>query len=120
MTGQGKAAAWNQAGNFGGGVLGAAVVLWLAQRVSLPWIGMAMAALMLLPALLALTISEPLPISSYWFRGRFAEMGREALAVFRSPRRQWSVLLMISPACTIVLLAPSRPSSYFAGSLIYY
>src|SRR5262249_40060165 len=50
---QSKAAAWNQAGNFGGGVLGAAVVLWLAQRVSLPVIGLAMAGLMLVPALLA-------------------------------------------------------------------
>jgi MFS family permease len=182
-AGQGEAAAWNQAGNFGGGVLGAALVLWLAERLSLPAIGIAMAALMLLPALLALTIAEPPPISSYWFRGRFKEIGREARAVLQSPRRRWSVLLMISPACTcaaqpllpalaarygvnadgvlwnngvaggillaagsllgllvpgdwdrrltyvsaglsnsagaMVLLAHSRPSSYFAGSLIY-
>jgi MFS transporter, PAT family, beta-lactamase induction signal transducer AmpG len=36
-----KASAWNQAGNFGGGVLGAAVVLWLIDRVSLPLVGLA-------------------------------------------------------------------------------
>ncbi len=111
---QGKAAAWNQGGNFGGGVLGAAVVLWLAERVSLRVIGIAMAALMLLPALPAFTISEPSPVSSYWFRGRFGEMGREALAVLRSPRRRWSVLLMISPGCTCAAapLLPALASRY--------
>src|ERR1700733_9807730 len=36
---QSKASAWNQAGNFGGGVLGAAVVLWLVDRLSLPLVG---------------------------------------------------------------------------------
>jgi len=112
--GQGKAAAWSEAGNFGGGVLGAALVLWLAQRLSLPAIGIAMAALMLLPALLALTISEPPPVSSYWFRGRFKKMGREARAVLQSPRRRWSVLLMISPACTCAAqpLLPALASRY--------
>ena len=104
-----------RAGNFGGGVLGAALVLWLAQRVSLPAIGIAIAALMLLPALLALTVTpKPPPVSSYWFRGRFAEMGREARAVLRSPRRRWSVLLMISPACTCAAqpLLPALASRY--------
>jgi MFS family permease len=94
---QGKAAAWISAGNFGGGVIGAALVLWLAQRASLPVIGIAMASLMFLPALPAFTISEPTPTSSYWFRGRFAEMGRECLAVFRSPDRRWSFLLLLAP-----------------------
>ena len=80
---QGKAAGWSSAGNFGGGVLGAALVLWMAQKTSLHWIGIAMAALILLPALPAFTISERPPASSSWFRGRFAEMGREARAVLR-------------------------------------
>jgi MFS family permease len=97
---QGKAAAWLTGGNFGGGVAGAAFVLWLAQRASLPVIGIAMAGLMLLPALPAFTISEPPPASSYWFRGRFAEMRQECLAVLRSPRRRWSFLLLLAPGCT--------------------
>ena len=111
---QSKAAAWNQAGNFGGGVLGAAVVLWLAQRVSLFVIGFAMAGLMLVPALLALTISEPPPATAHWFRGRLGEMGRECLTVLRSPRRRWSVLLLIAPGCTCAAqpLLPALASHY--------
>lgn len=113
-SGQNKAAAWNQAGNFGGGVLGASMVLWLAQRISLPLTGIAMAAMMLLPALLALTISDPPPTGSYWFRGRFREMVRESLTVMRSPRRGWSVLLLIGPGCTCAAqpLLPALASHY--------
>jgi MFS family permease len=111
---QGKAAAWSMAGNFGGGVTGAAIVLWLAQRVSLPWIGIAMAALILLPALLAFTISEGPPASSYWFRGRFAEIRQEGFALFRSPRRRWGFLLLLSPGCTCSVqpLLPALASHY--------
>src|SRR6516225_12185009 len=47
---QSKAAGWNQAGNFGRGVLGAALVLWLVERFSLSAVGLATAALVLLPA----------------------------------------------------------------------
>jgi MFS family permease len=111
---QGKAAAWSQVGNWGGGVLGAALVLWLAQRTSLGWIGVAMAVLILLPSLPAFSISEPSPASSSWFRGRFAEMGREARAVLRSPPRRLSVLLLIAPVCTCAAqpLLPALASHY--------
>jgi MFS family permease len=111
---RGKGAAWNTAGNFGGGVLGAAVVLWLAQRVSLQVIGIAIAALILFPAFLAFSISEPPSASGYWFRGRFGEMRREGLAVLRSPRRRWGALLLLSPACTCAAqpLLPALASHY--------
>jgi len=61
---QSKAAGWNQAGNFGGGVLGAALVLWLAEHASLSAVGLASAALVLLPALVAFTIPETPPTPS--------------------------------------------------------
>jgi MFS family permease len=111
---QGKGAAWNTAGNFGGGVLGAAVVLWLAQRVSLQVVGIAIAALILFPAFLAFSISEPASASGFWFRGRFGEMRREGLAVLRSPRRRWGALLLLSPACTCAAqpLLPALASHY--------
>jgi hypothetical protein len=50
---QSKTSAWNQAGNFGGGVLGAAVVLWLIDRLFLPLVGLAAAALVALPSYVA-------------------------------------------------------------------
>jgi MFS family permease len=115
---QGKAAAWLTGGNFGGGVVGAAFVLWLAQRASLPFIGIAMAGLLLLPALPAFTISEPPPASSHWFRGRFAEMRQECLAVLRSPRRRWSFLLLLAPGCTCAAqpLLPAFASHFGVGA----
>jgi MFS family permease len=111
---QGRAAGWSTAGNFGGGVLGATLVLWLAQKTSLPWIGITMAALMVFPALPAFSISERPPASSSWFRGRFAEMGREARAMLRSPPRRLSVLLLIAPICTCAAqpLLPALASHY--------
>jgi MFS family permease len=69
VSAQAKASGWNQAGNFGGGVLGAAVVLWLVARFSLPVAGLAAAALVALPALLAFTITEPAPVASAWLAG---------------------------------------------------
>jgi PAT family beta-lactamase induction signal transducer AmpG len=114
---QSKASAWNQAGNFGGGVLGAAIVLWLIDRLSLPLVGLAAAALVALPAYLALTIPEPLPRSSPWFRGRLSEIRREGLAVLRSPKRRWSVLLLIAPGstCAAQSLLPALASHYGVG-----
>jgi hypothetical protein len=73
---QSKASEWNQAGNFGGGVLGAAIVLWLIDRLCLPLVGLAAAALVALPAYIALTIAEPLPRTSPWFRGRLSHIQR--------------------------------------------
>jgi PAT family beta-lactamase induction signal transducer AmpG len=114
---QSKASAWNQAGNFGGGVLGAAVVLWLIDRFSLPLVGLAAAALVALPAYVALTIAEPLPRSSPWLRGRLSEIRREGLAVLRSPKRRWSVLLLIAPGstCAAQPLLPALASHYGVG-----
>ena len=114
---QSKASAWNQAGNFGGGVLGAAIVLWLVQRLSVPLVGLAAAVLIALPAYAAFTIPEPPPIASSWFRGRLAEIRREGLSVLRSPKRRWSILLLIAPGstCAAQSLLPALASHYGVG-----
>jgi MFS family permease len=114
LPAQAKASGWNQAGNFGGGVSGAAVVLWLVARFSLPVAGLGAAALVALPAFLAFTITEPAPIASPWFRGRFAQLRGEAFALFRSPRRRWSVLLLVAPGstCAAQSLLPALASHY--------
>jgi len=102
------------AGNFGGGVLGAAVVLWLAQRVPLPVVGVALAAMIALPSLAAFSMSEAPPVATHWFRGRFREFGKECIAVLRSPRRRWGVVLLIAPGCTCAAqpLLPALASHY--------
>ena len=110
VPGRSKASAWNMAGNFGGGVLGAAVVLWLAQRVPLPVVGVALAAMIALPSLAAFSMSEASPVATHWFR----EFGKEYIAVLRSPRRRWGVVLLIAPGCTCAAqpLLPALASHY--------
>jgi len=72
----------------------------------------------LLPALVAFTVPEAPPTPSPWFRGRFAEIRREALAVLRSPKRRWGVLLLIAPGstCAAFYLLPALASSYGVGT----
>jgi hypothetical protein len=115
---QSSAAGWNQAGNFGGGVLGAAVVLWLTQRVAGSVVGLATAAMVALPALAALTLGEAPPASSHWFQGRLDQMGREFLSLLRSPRRRWGVVLAIAPCSTAAAqpLLPALASHYGVGA----
>jgi hypothetical protein len=92
-------------------------VLWLIDRVSLPLVGLAAAALVALPAYVALTIAEPLPRSSPWFRDRLSEIRREGLAVLRSSKRRWSVLLLIAPGstCAAQSLLPALAAHYGVG-----
>jgi MFS transporter len=118
VPGQSQASAWNMAGNFGGGVLGAAVVLWLAQRVPLPVAGLALAAMTALPSLAAFSITEAPPVATHWFQGRFREFGKECLAVLRSPRRRWSVVLLVAPGstCAAQPLLPALASHYGVGA----
>jgi PAT family beta-lactamase induction signal transducer AmpG len=97
---QAKASAWWQAGFLGGGALGGALVLWLAARTSLLWVGFAVAVLVALPALVVFTIPEPPPLPSPWFQGRLTKIGKELWAVVRSPERRWSTLLLLAPGCT--------------------
>jgi MFS family permease len=56
---RGRASGWYQAGNLGGGTVGGGVAIWLADRVSLPWLGLGVMALVVLPATAALFIEEP-------------------------------------------------------------
>jgi hypothetical protein len=115
---QARASAWNSAGNFGGVGLGAAVVLWLVVRFSLPVAGFAIAALVVLPAFSAFTITESLPVASPWFRGRFNEIRRAGLALLQSRKRRWSVLLLIAPGstCAAQTLLPALASHYGVGA----
>jgi MFS family permease len=117
-TAQAKASGWNQAGNWGGVGLGGAAVLWLVARFSLLAAGLAAATLVVLPAFLAFTITEPAPVASSWFRGRFAQFRKEALALFRFPRRRWSVLLLVAPGstCAAQTLLPALASHYDVGA----
>jgi hypothetical protein len=53
---QAKASAWQHAGQLGGGALGGGPVLWLAARMPLVFVGPVVAAMIALPALVALPL----------------------------------------------------------------
>lgn len=115
---QGKASAWSEAGQLGGGALGGAVVIWLATCVPAAIEGLVLGVLIALPAFVAMTIAEPLPAPSAWFRGRFTMIGEEIRALVRSPQRRWGALLLISPAGTGAALGllPAIASHYGVGA----
>jgi PAT family beta-lactamase induction signal transducer AmpG len=114
---QSQASAWNSAGNWGAGAIGGAIVLWLAARVSAPLVGLALAAMIALPASLAFAIPETPPKPAPWFRGRLAEIAKELWAIVRAPERRWGVLLLASPCATgaAVFLLPAIASRYGVG-----
>jgi MFS transporter, PAT family, beta-lactamase induction signal transducer AmpG len=115
---QGKASAWSEAGQLGGGALGGAAVMWLATRKPLWAVGLILAVMIALPALIALTIKEPAPAPSPLFRGRLIKMAREIWQLVSTPERRWSALLLISPAGTGAALGllPAIASHYAVGA----
>ena len=115
---QAKASAWQQAGQLGGGALGGALVLWLVSRVRPVTTGMVLAVLVALPALVALTVAEPAPAPTPWFRDRLARIAGEIRTLIRSPRRRWGAVLLISPAGTGAALGllPAIASHYGVGA----
>ncbi len=118
VAAQAKASAWEQAGQLGGGALAAAVVLWLAARIPLAYVGLFIAPLIVLPGFAALTIPEEVPAGSAWFTGRVSRMAREVWALVRSPERRWGALLLISPAGTGAAqgLLPAIASHFGVGA----
>jgi MFS transporter, PAT family, beta-lactamase induction signal transducer AmpG len=114
---QAKASAWEQAGQLGGGALGAAAVIWLTARFPLAAIGVVIAPFIALPALVALTIPEAPPAPSSWFEGRVSQIARQLGALVRSPDCRWGALLLVSPAGTGAAqgLLPAIASHYNVG-----
>lgn len=105
---RGAASGWYNLGNLTGGALGAWLTLAMAHRFSPLTVGAALAALMILPALMILTVDEPArqPRPA---REVFVGLWRDVARVARS-RPGWSgMLFCISPVGTAALL------NYFAA-----
>ena len=117
LTDQPKAAAWTQVGVLGGGALSGAMVLWLAARMPLTAVGFCFGIVVTLLAPLAFTIDETAPLTSPWFHGRFATIGKEIWGLARSRPRRWRTLLLLSPCATGAAqsLLPAIASHYGVG-----
>ena len=115
---QAKASGWTQAGNLGGGALGAGITLWILQKAALPVAGLATAAMTALPSLAGLSIAEgpPAAIAGLW--DHTVKIGRELLALLRSPRTRWGLLLLTAPVGSGAAqnLLPAVASHYGVGA----
>src|SRR5579872_6963828 len=116
-AGQAKASGWTQAGNLGGGALGGGITLWMLQRMPLPLAALLTAAMTALPSTAAFTIAEGLPAKSTNLLDRVRKIGRELIAVFRSRRTLWGLLLLASPVSSgaALYLLPAVASQYGVG-----
>jgi hypothetical protein len=98
--GQAKASGWTQAGNLGGGAIGAGITLWLLSHVALPLATFAAAAIVFLPSLAALSVAEDPPKPAAGPIDRLAKIGRELIAVLRSRKTLSGLLLLAAPVGT--------------------
>ena len=115
--GQAQASAWTQAGNLGGGALGAGITMWFLARLPLPVAGLATSAMTAIPSLAALTISEKPPVTSSTWIDHLGKIFKELLAVFHSRRTVWSLLLLASPVASgaALNLLPAVAGQYGVG-----
>jgi PAT family beta-lactamase induction signal transducer AmpG len=117
-SGQAQASAWTQAGNLGGGALGAGISLWLLARTPMAAAISATAAMLALPSLAALTVEESLPVQTAGFRDHLWKVGKELITVFHSRRTVWGLLLLASPVSSgaALNLLPAVASHYGVGA----
>ena len=93
---RGRAAGWYQAGNLGGGALGAGATIWLAKFLGPIALGATACGLIVLPALAALRISEErfarLPAAAL-----FRALAHDIWDVLKSPRTLVGLVFFLSP-----------------------
>jgi MFS family permease len=99
---RGKAGGWYNAGNLGGGALGAGLTLWLAQRASTGVVAAALAASIVVPSLAALALPEADRVKRA-AREIFGTMLRDVWRTARSRAGWMGMLFCLSPVGTAAL-----------------
>jgi len=93
---RGRASGWYNAGNLGGGALGAGVAIWLAGFLPVAGLASASAAMVFLPGLAALSIFEersPRLAPALLFRA----LGRDVWQLLRAPATWAGLVFFLSP-----------------------
>ena len=107
---RGAASAWYNAGNLsGGGVSGALTLYMLGHDVPSIWIGLTIAAITLLPALVMLLVIEPPGDHLKRFRDVIGTTTREVADAMSTRSAVTGLLMSLSPVGTCALI------NYFAG-----
>jgi PAT family beta-lactamase induction signal transducer AmpG len=93
---RGRASGWYNAGNLGGGALGAGAAIWLASFTPLPVLATAAAAMVFLPSLAALRIiEERMPRKSPGVL--FRAMSVDVWKLLRAPATWVGLVFFLSP-----------------------
>lgn len=93
---RGAASGWYNAGNLGGGALGAGAAIWLAGFTPLPALALACAAMILLPALAALRIIEE-RVARTSPAVLFRTMAADVWTLLRAPATWVGLVFFLSP-----------------------
>jgi PAT family beta-lactamase induction signal transducer AmpG len=113
---RGRASGWYNAGNLGGGALGAGAAIWLAGFTPLPGLACISAAMVFLPALAALWIFEE-PSPRLAPAALFRAMGRDVWELLRAPATWAGLVFFLSPvgSAAIANLISSVGPDYHAS-----
>jgi MFS family permease len=102
---RGAAGAWYNIGNLSGGAVSTAFVVWMSgAHVEPLWIGLALAAMMVAPALAALAIHEPERDNIQRLGDLLGTTFHDIEAVLRSRKGLAGILLCLSPVGTAALV----------------
>ena len=94
---KGRAAGFYQAGNLGGNGIGGGLGVWLGVHFSKELAGAALALAMIVAASAILFAAEFRVVAGFGFRERMRLMGRDLLAMLRSPIPLLTLFLITSP-----------------------
>ena len=113
---RGSAGGWYQAGNLGGGALGAGALLWAADKTTLPVLAAASSLIVFLPALAALAIVEARP-QRMPIGPLFRALGRDLWDVLRSRATLIGLVFFLSPvgSAAVTNLISSVGQDYHAS-----
>lgn len=107
---RGAASAWYNVGNLsGGGISGALALYMLGHNVPSIWIGLTVASITLLPALMMLLVIEPPGDHLKRFRDVLGKTTREVANAMSTRSALTGLLMSLSPVGTCALI------NYFAG-----
>jgi MFS transporter, PAT family, beta-lactamase induction signal transducer AmpG len=93
---RGRVGGFYQAGNLGGGALGGGGLIWLADRMSLPWLALLTALFIIGPALAALWIEEA-PRPTQTLGTQFFALFCDVKDILKSSRTWVGLAFFLSP-----------------------
>ena len=116
----GRAGAWYNSGFILAGAIGGGATIWLADRVSLPVLGITVAIAIGLPALAAFRVEEPLPVKQAIIP-QMTGMFQDLRQLFTARRTWLGLIFFVSPTgsgALANLVSSVGPDYHASGSQV--